>query len=172
MDNERLYHISEDPTIKNFLPRVSPSSFDSIKAKVVFAISEKLLHNYLLPRDCPRIGFYATSKSNKEDIEKFIGPTCAAFIVAVENKWLQVIQQTTLYVYELPSANFYLLDECAGYYISTRSVSPLSVKPVSNILAELTNRNIELRLTPSLLPLAGNIKNSTLNYSMIRLRNL
>ena len=51
----RLFHISEEGGIDQFDPRPSPSFFAEIKGDVVFAISGKLLHNYLLPRDCPRV---------------------------------------------------------------------------------------------------------------------
>ena len=171
MDNGKLYHISEDPKIKTFFPRSSPSHFDLVKEDVVFAISEKLLHNYMLPRDCPRVTFYATESSSKEDIEKLIGLTCAEYVIALENKWIRTIQLTTLYLYEMPPQYFSLLDECAGYYISTQAVEPLSVKPVYNILEELMKRNIELRFMPSLRCLADTVKTSTLNFSMIRMRN-
>jgi hypothetical protein len=171
MNNGKLYHISEDPKIKIFMPRLSPSHFDSVKTDVVFAISEKLLHNYLLPRDCPRVAFYATEKSSREDIEKLIGLSCADYVIAVENKWLSAIQMTTLFLYEMPVENFCLLDECAGYYISKQAIEPVSVKPVYNILGELMKRNIELRFMPSLQHLADTIKKSTLNFSMIRMKN-
>jgi hypothetical protein len=171
MCKERLFHISENPKIEIFIPRVSPSHFDDIGSDVVFAISEKLLHNYLFPRDCPRIAFYATNKTSQEDKERLMGPTTATYVVAVENRWMTAIQKTTLFVYEMPAPYFSLLDECAGYYISRRTVAPLSIKPVYNILEELLKREIELRMMPSLQNLAVQIGRSTLNYSVIRMRN-
>ena len=171
MNSEKLYHISESPNIKIFSPRISPSHFESLDRDVVFAISEKLLHHYILPRDCPRVCFYPGGKSSQSDIEKFIGPGSADYVMAVENKWYRKIQMTTLFVYEMPADYFTLLDECAGYYVSPEAIVPLSVKPIYNILDELLKRNIELRFMPSLGPLAEQVKQSTLNFSLIRMRN-
>ena len=170
MNLERLYHVSEDPKIKVFIPRPSPSHFDAIHTDVVFAITHSLLHNYLLPRDCPRVTYYPTARSSKEDIEKWMGPGTASHIIAVENKWMPIIQRTTLFVYEMPAQSFTLLDECAGYYISRHTVEPISVKPVYNILEELAKRDVECRVMPSIYPLANIISQSTLNYSLIRMR--
>jgi hypothetical protein len=172
MENEKLYHVSEDPLIQIFIPRESPTNFDSINTKGVFAISERLLHNYLLPRECPRVTYYACDKSSKQDIEKLLGATCAKFVMAVEKKWLPIIQKTTLYMYELAAENFCLLVECAGYYTSAQSKKPVSVLPVHNIVEELMKRDIKLRFTPSLFPLADMVKKSTLHFSLIRMRNL
>lgn len=65
--SKRLFHISEEPGIKMFVPRPSPSHFDGITGNVVFAISESLLHNYLLPRDCPRVTYYASETTTTEE---------------------------------------------------------------------------------------------------------
>ncbi|MDB4902803.1 MAG: hypothetical protein JWQ63_2084 [Mucilaginibacter sp.] len=64
---ERLFRISEEPGIKIFEPRTSPSHFENISENVVYAISGNLLHNYLLPRDCPRITYYLLSKTTEAD---------------------------------------------------------------------------------------------------------
>ncbi len=167
----QLFHISEDPAIKKFVPRPSPSHFDKIEGDVVFAITHQLLHNYLLPRDCPRVCFYARADSDPADIEKFIGPAGARYVIALESKWLPVIRKTTMYCYELPAPAFTLLDECAGYYISYEPVAPLSVQPVSDLLAELAQRRTDVRFLETLRPLAEMITKSTLNYSLIRMRN-
>jgi len=171
MTERVLFHISEEPDIPVFKPRPSPSHFDMITGDVVFAIDPVLLHNYLLPRDCPRVTFYKGAQSTQEDITRFMGETAADFVMAVESGWLPVIERTTLYCYELPADTFTLLDECAGYYISYQAVMPLSVRPVNNILEELLTRNIELRFMPSLWKLAEAIKQSTLYFSIIRMRN-
>lgn len=167
----RLFHISEEPGIKLFEPRPSPSHFDGINGDVVFAITDDLLHNYLLPRDCPRVTWYAGDKTTDADKERFIGGSAANYIVVVESGWYQRIKETTLYCYEFPADNFTLIDECAGYYISYHPVVPISIKSISDIMTELLNRNIELRFTPSLIQLADVVSKSTLNFSLIRMRN-
>ncbi|RDC56313.1 hypothetical protein DU508_11960 [Pedobacter chinensis] len=163
----RLYHVSENPSIKRFEPRPSPSHYESITSEVVFAITDKLLHNYLVPRDCPRVTFYSKHDTSQHDKEVFLSKNSSSYVVAVENKWREVIQQTTLYCYEFPTDNFALLDKGAGYYISYKTVTPISIRPVYDILNELLKRGVELRFLPTLLPLAQEISKSTLQFSLI-----
>jgi hypothetical protein len=166
---EHLYHISEDPKIKIFEPR--PASFyPHILRNAVFAISGQLLHNYLLPRDCPRVTFYAGPDTTEKDRIRFMGNSTATYVVAVESGWLQRIQQAIIYCYEFPPDTFSLFDKCAGYYVSLLPVTHLSVRPVYNVMAEMLQRNVELRFMPSLTGLADAVKYSTLNFSLIRMQ--
>ncbi len=167
----RLFHISEEQGISRFEPRPSPSHFVDIKGDVVFAISDSLLHNYLLPRDCPRVTYYLNAETTAADKGKFKGESNADYIIAVESGWYQRIKETTLYCYEFPVDTFTMIDECAGYFISYEPVVPLSVNPVDDTLAELLSRNVELRFTPSLIKLAESVGRSSLSFSMIRMRN-
>ena len=153
-------------------PRPSPSFYETIKEDAVFAISENLLHNYILPRNCPRVTYYATEKTTGNDRAKFFGKSTADYIIIVESGWYRCISETTLYCYELPIDCILLLDYCAGYYVSFNPVNPLAVKRVNDIMEELTGRtNIELRFTPSLISIADEVIKSTLSYSLIRMRN-
>jgi hypothetical protein len=167
----RLFHISEEPGISIFDPRPSPSFFESITGDVVYAISGKLLHNYLLPRDCPRITYYVKDTTTDEDKEKFFGESTADNIIIVESGWYHRIAKTTLYCYEFSADNFTLLDECAQYYISCKPEKPLKVSTITDIMAELLNLNIELRFTPSLIKISDDVVKSSLNFSIIRMRN-
>jgi len=174
----QLFHISEDPTITQFIPRPSPSFYDKIHGPVVFAITDQLLHHYLLPRDCPRVCFYPGADSDPADIEQYISSAGAGgqhaatpYVMALESKWLPLIRDTTIYCYELPASTFTLLDECAGYYVSYEPVVPVAVRPVNNLLAELLHRQVDVRFLPTLWPLAEKIRRSTLNFSLIRMRH-
>jgi len=167
----RLFHISEVPDIPLFEPRPSPSHFDAITGNVVYAISGKLLHNYLLPRDCPRITYYLKDTTSGEDKERFFGESAADNIIIVESGWYHRIAKTTLYCYEFSADNFTLLDECARYYISYKPEAPIKVTTVPDIMAELLNLNIELRFTPSLINLAESVTKSSLSFSIVRMRN-
>ncbi len=170
MNPEKLYHISEDPTIKVFEPRPSPSYFLDIQGDVVFAISDQFLHNYLLPRDCPRVTFYSKDDTTDTDRMLFL-PRAHKYVVVTESKWLPIIKQTTLYCYELPADTFTLLDEGAGYYISYTSITPISVKAITDIETELQRRNVELRIVDSLQTIAKDVSGSSLQFSLIRMRN-
>ena len=170
-NSERLFHVSEEPGIEIFEPRPSPSFFAGIKGDVVFAIGERLLHNYLLPRDCPRVTYYQTENTTIADKEKFFGESKADFVVIVESNWYERIKNTALYCYELPGNDFTLLDECSAYHISYQPAIPVKIRTITDIMAELLNRNVELRFTPSLITIADAVSKSTLNFSIIRMRN-
>lgn len=169
--SDHLFHISEDARIKVFEPRPAPAYEGTLRDKVVFAISNQMLHNYLLPRDCPRVTYYAGAQTTTTDQKKFFGSTDARYIVAVESTWLPVIQRAILYCYEFLPDTFHLLDGCAGYYISNTTVMPVSVKPIYNLIEAMLKRNVELRFMPSLDILAEDVKKSSLQFSLIRMRN-
>jgi len=166
-----LFHISENPGIRVFEPRPSPSRFEAITGDVVFAISGNLLHNYLLPRECPRVSYYIGAKTTDTDIDRFIGSSNAKSVIVVESGWYRRISETTLYCYEFSTGNFALLDECAGYYISYSAEIPIGISQINNIIGALLSRDIELRFTPNLVNLADSVLRSSLNFSLIRMRN-
>lgn len=166
----KVFHVSEDPNIKIFHPRPSPA-FPNLKKDVVFAVSETLLHNYLLPRDCPRVTYYAGQTTSEEDKKNFLSDNYE-YVIAIEEKWKEKASSTTLYIYEFESSTFELLDEVAGYYISDKSQIPISKASISQPLEAMKERgNIKLRILDNLQVLAKNIANSSLNFSIIRMRN-
>lgn len=130
-----------------------------------------MLQNYLLPRDCPRVCYYAKTDSTQEDIIKYIGNTNKKFMINVEEHWNDRINSVTLYLYEMPSESFELLDSGAGYYVSYKTIKPNSVLKVVELPAELEKRYAELRALPSLKQLAEEISASSLQFSIMRLRN-
>lgn len=167
----KLYHVSEEPGIEVFEPRPSPQTFNKITGDVVFAVADEMLHNYLLPRDCPRVCYYAKTDSSQKDINKYIGNTDKKFIINVEERWLERINKTKLYLYEMPAENFELLDKGAGYYVSNESIRPVKIIITNNLPGELMKRNAELRFYPEIKNLAAEVVNSSLQFSIIRLRN-
>ncbi len=167
----RLFHISEEPAIEIFEPRPSPSDFAAITSNVVFAISGELLHNYLLPRQCPRVTYYQVPGTSAADKMEFFASSSADFIITVPSVWYESIKTTQLYCYEFAPDNFTLLDECAGYYISYKSEKPIGVRTVIDPISEILSRNAELRFSPAILPLATAVKKSTLGFSLIRMHN-
>jgi hypothetical protein len=166
-----LFHISEDPAIEQFEPRPPPQTSSAGTDPVVWAIDRDHLHNYLLPRDCPRVTFYAGPTSTRDDVERFFAHSSARFIVAIESGWLSVVVRQTLYKYELPGATFVRLDAGAGYYVSRQAVVPLGVEPIDNLLTALVAHDVELRIMPSLWKLRDAVVASTLQFSIIRMRN-
>lgn len=167
----KLFHISEEPDIKIFHPRPSPQFYESIKGDVVFAISDKLLHNYLLPRDCPRVTYYIGPETTKEDKAKFFGDSKAEYIINVEESRKEGIEIIKLYRYEFNPENFVLLDKIAGYYVSYQSEIPIAVTEIINLTDEFSLRNVELRFLSNLQILSKEVSESSLKFSMIRMKN-
>lgn len=165
-----LFHLSDRPDIASFEPRPAPAPA-ALAEPVVWAIDDRHLHNYLLPRDCPRVTFYALHTSDPDDLARLMAGTSARCVVAIESRWLPMVRACTLFQYELPADGFELRDAGAGYFVSRAPVVPLRVTPLPDLLAALLEREVELRVMPSLWPLHDAVTASTLQFSMIRMRN-
>jgi hypothetical protein len=159
-----LYHVSESAGIALFKPRPSEYAADP----VVWAIEEARLCNYLLPRDCPRVTFYAGVAAAATDVEGLLGASSA--VVAIETGWFARAQSTRLFCYEMPPKTFECLDRGAGYFVSRDAVVPSGVRLIDNPVAEL-RRLAELRTVTSLWPLRDAVVASSLQFSLIRMRN-
>ena len=162
---DSLFHVSEDAGIRRFDPRPSEYTDDA----VVWAIDDARLCNYLLPRECPRVTYYAGRHTTTDDVERFLGDSAA--VIAVESGWYARIRATPLFCYALPPATFVCLDECAGYFVSREFVVPVSVVTINDSVTELLNRGVELRILPNLWRLHDAVVASTLQFSLIRMRN-
>lgn len=160
-----LFHVSEESGIERFEPRASADGGEPL----VWAIDAARLRNYLLPRDCPRVTYYAGHETSPADVEKFLGSSPA--VVAVESSRLELLRACRLYCYHLPPETFECLDECAGYFVSRAPVVPAFVEVFDDVMGELLTRGVELRLMPSLWSLHDAVARSTLRFSLIRMRN-
>ncbi len=163
----RLYHISDQPGITLFEPREPNGG----ATPVVWAIDLEHLPNYLLPRDCPRVTFYARPDTDPADIDRHLCGASAARVIAIESAWLPKLREERLYRYEFDPAGFTLNDDIAGYYTSEAAVTPISETPIEDILVELTRHDVELRVMPSLWKLREAVIHSSLGFSIIRMRN-
>ena len=168
---ERLFHFSDDPGITRFEPRPPPSASSGVAGHVVWAVGERLRHNYLLPRNCPRVTFYPMPDSTPTDIARLMTGTSAGHVVAIETAWMPALRHCRLYQYELPPVTFVPVDEGAGYYISREPVVPLGIVTIDDLLGELLACDIELRVMPSLWQLCDAVVASSLHFSCIRMRN-
>jgi hypothetical protein len=160
-----LFHVSEESGIERFEPRASTYA----SGLVVWAIDADRLRNYLVPRECPRVTYYAGRETIAADVERFLGSSAA--VVAVESNWLEHLRSCRLYCYHMPPETFECLDECAGYFVSRVPVAPARVQVVDDLIAELVRRGVELRFVPNLWPLRDAVVASTLQFSLIRMRN-
>jgi hypothetical protein len=160
-----LFHVSEEAGIARFEPRLS----STMHVPLVWAIDAERLRNYLLPRDCPRVTYYAGSQTTTADVERFLGPNTA--VVAIERGWLERLRSCRLYCYHLPPETFERQDDCAGYFVSRAPVVPVRVEVVEDAEAALTQRGADLRIVENLWPLRDAVAASSLQFSMIRMRN-
>ena len=165
MRRVRLFHVSEESGIERFEPRASEYTAEP----VVWAIDRERLRNYLVPRDCPRVSYYAGRQTKAADVERFLGSSPA--VIAVESGWLDRLRSCRLYCYHLSAATFACLDEGAGYFVSRVPVVPEFVEVFDDVLAELLKRGVELRFVPSLWSLRDAVVASSLQFSLIRMRN-
>ena len=167
----RLFHVSDRPGIARFDPRPPPSLDAGIHDDVVWAIAERLLPNYLLPRDCPRVTFHLAAHTTAADRNRFFPTATNEHVVAVEEAWRERIRCTQLYIYELPSVTFTLADATAGYWVSRQAVVPLAANMLSDLSTAHAARRVELRYVSSLWPLRDTVLRSTLGFSFIRMRH-
>ena len=166
----KLFHVSENPHIDVFHPKKSPSSTEGDIGKVVWAIDEVHLPNYLVPSDCPRVTYWAGTKTTEKDKASFLEGDFKQ-VIALESYWLDRVENTEIYLYEFPIEPFKVFDSNAGYYISREPIIPLGVKKLENPLLLLKEREIEVKLLPNLWQLRDEIVDSSLNFSIIRMRN-
>jgi hypothetical protein len=160
-----LFHVSEKHGIERFEPRPSEGSTDP----VVWAIDADRLRNYLVPRECPRVTFYAGRTTTIADAQQFLGSSTA--VVAIEESWLERVRSCRLFCYHMPPETFECIDECAGYFVSRVPVVPVCVDVFDDLPAELRRRGVELRTLSNLWPLRDAVVRSSLQFSMIRMRN-
>jgi Family of unknown function (DUF6886) len=160
-----LFHISEESEITRFEPRATEYS----AGLVVWAIEESRLCNYLVPRECPRVTYYAGADTTTADVERYLGSSPA--VVAIESRWLDRLRSTRLYCYHMPPETFECLDACAGYFVSRVPVIPSHLEVLDDPVAALLGRGVELRIVPNLWSLRDAVVQSSLRFSIIRLRN-
>ena len=160
-----LFHVSEERDIARFDPRDS----EIAREPVVWAIDSGRLGNYLLPRECPRVTYYAGRDTTAADVERFLGSSAA--VIAIEEEWFERLRSCRLYCYQLPPDTFECFDECAGYFVSRVPVVPASMDVVEDPVSELLTRGVDLRVLPNLWPLRDEVVASSLQFSIIRMRN-
>ncbi|MGB9632201.1 MAG: DUF6886 family protein [Chloroflexaceae bacterium] len=91
-------------------------------------------------------------------------------VIAIEAAWLERVHACRLYRYCFDARDFQSLDD-SGMYVSREMVRPLSVEPVGDLLATLAGGRVELRICQSLVPLGQAVIATTLDFSLIRMRD-
>jgi len=172
---KRLYHFSEDGRIPRFEPRPvlipsrRPPGMDWLNGPLVWAIDAAHSPLYFFPRDCPRIVMWKLPKSSDNDIATHWHDSSKHMVAFFEEGWLDRINKTRLFRYELPSQTFTDLED-AGMHVSEHPISPLNVQVFDDLLASLDDAGVEVRPLLDLTPLKD-AWSTSLHVSGIRLRN-
>jgi len=165
-----LFHVSEEPNIAQFVPRI-PLRADLDKSKgLVWAINGRCLPNFLTPRDCPRVTYHVGDHTTEEDIARFFSSS-SRHCVTIEHAWVERMRGTTLYIYEFNPANFTLQDACAGYYVSEQTEIPIAKTQIDDLFGALFELEIEVRLINNLWLFADAVAKSTLKFSICDMTN-
>lgn len=163
-----LSHLSEDPTIARFVPR-PPLARPAVEP-LVWAIDDWHAPVYFFPRDCPRVCFWPLPTTTPDDEARWFAAVSGRMVIAMESAWLERLRAARLSRYRMPEETFTDIHD-HGVHVSKEPVVPLSVEPVGDLLAALADAGVELRITPSLVPLGRAIIQTTLHFSLIRMRN-
>ena len=166
-----LFHVSEEPDITVFHPRLPARCDLDPTVGLVWAIDETHLPNFLTPRDCPRVTFHIRPETTTEDRRRFFSSDTVTHAVIIEHGWFDRMRNTTLYLYEFDPTDFVLQDEIAGYYVAMTAQTPIARHTVDDLPGALIARGVELRITDSLRRIADEVKSSTLGWSLCRMGN-
>jgi len=167
----RLFHVSEDPDIQVFKPRIPKRKDLDQNTGLVWAIDDEHLFSFLVPRDCPRAAYYLGKGTSENDRKRFFSSSSVTKGMVIENIWFQRILNAKLYLYEFDCQNFMLQDQIAGYHVSTKTEYPLQRFVLTDLFDELIKRNVEIRITDNLSKVADALKTSTLNWSLCKMKN-
>ncbi|MBT8219835.1 MAG: hypothetical protein KJP00_08420 [Bacteroidia bacterium] len=168
----KLFHISEESSIDLFIPRASKSKWGG--KRYVWAIEEKMIHNYLFPRACPRICVGSdlfNPLAQWIDINDTIGTKALVF---VPEQWEEIINDCILYKYQFEPKNFKMIDPTAGYYVSEQKEKPLEVEQISNSLHLLESMHVAVSVQPSqaMKLIQEKVVQATNQFSIIKWENL
>jgi hypothetical protein len=165
----QLFHVSEEADIQVFEPRLPVRDDLDKTVGLVWAIEETRLPNFLTPRNCPRVAYYAGTQTTDYDKRRFFSSSGVNHTVIIENKWFDIMKNTTLYLYEFNTEDFVLQDDIAGYYVAKTRQYPKDKTIMTDLFSELIKRNVEIRITDNLWDMADAVKGSTLNWSLCRM---
>jgi len=164
----RLFHFSEDPGIRTFVPR-TPSHRPEVPP-MVWTVDEQRAWTYFFPRECPRVLLWPTPETTPDDLSRWFGGQPDARIACIEWAWLERMRTTPIYRYEMDPAGFRPLEDDPWMWVSASTELPMDVRLLGDLIEALGRERVELRLMPSLAPLWGAWEHS-FHFSGIRLRN-
>ncbi|MFM2077158.1 MAG: hypothetical protein RJA49_1048, partial [Actinomycetota bacterium] len=147
---EVVFHFSEDPSIESFaphVPRTNPS-----QRPAVWAIDEEHAPLYWFPRQCPRVTVWPLDARDTPAFRAMFG-TAAHRLHVTELGWKDQMRTTVVHRYEFSAADFEPWREAAGQWISHRTVRPIRVEPVGDLLEAHARAGIDLRFVDDVWPM-------------------
>ncbi len=87
---------------------------------------------------------------------------------AAPSSWSDGIGACRLYEYRFDATDFDPWPEAEGQWISSRTVTPLEVVPVGDLLLRHRAAKVELRLLPDLRAMRETVLESGLPFSIVR----
>ncbi len=161
-----LWHFSEDPTIKSFVPHRAPTS--ALDDELVWAVDSEHRWLYWFPRACPRATWCAGEETSDEDIERWLDGDRSRRVAVIEEGWLERMRTVELYAYRFPPETFEPLDK---FFVSRETVVPSELVALGDLVEQHAAAGVDLRFAPALYPLWDEVIATTLDFSGIRLRN-
>jgi hypothetical protein len=169
----QVLHFSEDPTLTEFVPHVAATS--GTTTPYVWAVDRRNSPSYWFPRQCPRAMAWVRDRTTTADRDRIIGAGCGSRVHAIEYGWLPAMQATTLYAYRFAAEPFHQVsspDAEPHALVATEPVTPLGPpSPVGNLIDCHARAGIQLRLLDNLWSFWGEVIESSVGFSGIRLRN-
>lgn len=165
----RLFHISDDFDIDVFVPRPVRKEIWGELNDAVWSVDEHKLQNYLFPRNCPRVCWMIDENTSEEDIEYFRSFGSQKSLIFLQENYKDMFFNGKLMMYEFNTENFYLIDECAGYYISHHEEVPKFKVLVTDLMTWLNDMNVEIRFVENLKEYAEESVKRTFAFSNIRM---
>ena len=173
--SNRLFHFSDNGTIKLFQPRPvrvpvkRPKGSEWLNGPLIWAIDEWHQPMYMFPKEYPRILLWRKENTTDRDIKKYFGASTSKMLAYIEKDWAAMLEKGLIHRYELPYHSFISLDD-AGMWVSQKTIYPLETLTFLDLPKHLLQSDVELRVIPSLNVLKDAWNNS-LHVNGIRLRN-
>lgn len=169
MAKEKLFHLSENGNLNQFVPKPSKEMWGF--EKYVWAISEAKVHNYLLPRACPRI---CLTKNEVNIIEDWVDDQGSKAYIFVPFEWVEMIAECTLYKYQFGPDHFVEIDAIAGYFVSPKIEVPVGMERIDNCLRSLSLSDVQVKFLeiPQMIQLRELVLESAKEFSIIKWDNL
>jgi hypothetical protein len=121
--NGEVFHFSEDPTIREFVPHVAATAADD--RPYVWAVDAARAPDYWFPRECPRAMAWVLPSTTAGDRDLVFGPGINQRVHTVEFGWLDAIIRCELFVYRLPADRFVPVEGDAPHaVVSVEQVRP------------------------------------------------